>query len=65
MTEYVLDAVPPMSPVTVTVSGNVPAAVGMPRIVPVEASIDRPVGNLVADHSYGAVPPLAVGVNGG
>jgi len=50
--------------VTVSVTVKVPAAVGVPEIAPVVALIAKPAGRPVADHVYGVVPPLAVGVAG-
>src|SRR5262249_52979390 len=46
--------------VTVAVTLNVPAVVGVPEITPEEALIDRPVGRPVAEKVYGGVPPDAV-----
>ena len=37
--------------VAVTVTDELPAVVGVPEIVPVEALIDRPAGKPVADHA--------------
>ena len=47
----------------VTANVNVPAAVGVPLIVPVDALSDKPVGNVPLDmlHVMGVVP-LAVKV---
>ena len=49
--------------VAATVNENVPAAVGVPLIVPVDALSDKPVGNDPLDmlHVMGVVP-LAVKV---
>ncbi len=46
---------------TRTVNAEVPAAVGVPLIWPVEASSARPAGSAPAetDHAYGAAPPVA------
>src|ERR1017187_8037774 len=44
---------------TVTVKMNVPEAVGVPEMAPVEALIARPPGRPPpTDHGYGVVPPL-------
>jgi hypothetical protein len=47
--------------VTFTVKVEVPAAVGVPAIAPVEDNV-RPAGNvpLVSVHDNGAVPPVVV-----
>ncbi len=45
--------------VTVTVTGLVPAAVGVPVICPVLALMLRPAGNPVADQLKAGVPPEA------
>src|SRR6185437_3252906 len=50
---------PPAEAVAVAVTEKVPAALGVPEMVPVDEPIDRPVGRPVADQVYGAVPPLA------
>jgi hypothetical protein len=47
---------------TVTLDENVPAAVGVPEMTPLEALIAKPVGSPVADQLYGEVPPVAVTV---
>ena len=48
--------------VTITVKGNVPAALGVPSITPAELRV-MPGGSVpVDDHVSGAVPPLAVNV---
>ena len=52
-------AVPPTESVTVTVTENVPDAVGVPDMTPLAALIVKPAGNPVADHAYGVVPPMA------
>src|SRR5687767_13172277 len=44
--------------VAVTVTEDVPVAVGVPLTRP-EELIDRPAGRPVAENVYGAVPPLA------
>jgi hypothetical protein len=46
---------------TWTLNGNVPAAVGVPVIAPVEAFRARPVGSdpEAMLHAYGFVPPVA------
>jgi hypothetical protein len=60
------EAVPP--PVTWTVkldvTGDVPTAVGVPPITPVEAFRFSPAGRLpaVTDQLYGVVPPVAASV---
>jgi hypothetical protein len=48
--------------VAVTVKFDVPAAEGVPEIIPVAASRPNPAGRVPAeiDHVYGAVPPVAV-----
>ena len=43
------ESVAPESSVAVTVTDEVPAVVGVPEMVPVELSIDRPAGRPVAD----------------
>jgi hypothetical protein len=40
----------------------VPAFVGAPLSTPVLALMATPAGRLLADHAYGAVPPVAVTV---
>jgi hypothetical protein len=46
-----------------TVKLNVPAAVGVPEIVPLEALIASPAGKVpVTLHAYGVCPPLAARV---
>ncbi len=47
---------------TVTFTVLTPVAVGVPLILPVDASIASPDGNPVADHVYGVAPPLALTV---
>ena len=54
-------AVRPSASVTVTASGAVLAAVGVPARVP-EASSVSPAGSADAAHAYGARPPVAVSV---
>lgn len=48
--------------VTVTVKLAVPLDVGVPEITPVDAAIERPLGNWPDDtaHRYGALPPVAL-----
>ena len=48
--------------VTVTVKLYAPLVVGVPEITPVDAAIERPLGNWPADtvQRYGAVPPVAL-----
>src|SRR5439155_15809243 len=60
--EYVLLAVAPVTSLIVTVTFDVPAAVGVPAITPVAGSSKSPAGSPVADHVYGGVPP-PLGVN--
>ena len=50
--------------VTCTVKLEVPAAVGVPLIWPVEALIDSPEGSVPeeTDQVYGVVPPVALTV---
>src|SRR6202453_1953180 len=52
--------------VTCTVKAELPAAVGVPEITPVEAFSDSPAGSDPApgttDQLYGAVPPVAASV---
>lgn len=50
--------------VTLTVNEDVPDAVGVPEIAPVEAFSVSPAGSepLLTDHEYGVVPPLACSV---
>jgi hypothetical protein len=50
-----------LASVTFTVNEDVPGAVGVPDIAPVEGSRARPVGSdpLVTDHVKGAVPPVS------
>src|SRR5579872_3567250 len=45
--------------VTVTITLLVPAADGVPEMVPAAGSIVKPLGRPVADQVYGVVPPLA------
>ena len=50
---------------TVTVNGNVPLAVGVPLMIPVEAFNIRPAGSApeaTVQLLYGGVPPLAPNV---
>jgi hypothetical protein len=54
-----LDRVGLVESVTVILTVLAPNAVGVPLIAPVEAFRDRPRGNPVADHVYGALPPVA------
>jgi hypothetical protein len=55
-------AVEPLVSVTPTVNETVPSAVGVPVIVPVEASSEIPDGRTpeVMLHLYGLEPPVAV-----
>src|SRR5687767_8086381 len=48
----------------VTVTVDTPAVVGVPVTSPVAPLMVRPAGRPVADHSYGAFPPVALTVNG-
>ena len=50
--------------VTLTVKPKVPAAVGVPLMVPLDGSRVRPGGSApeAIDHVYGAVPPEACSV---
>jgi len=50
--------------VTVTVKSEVPAAVGVPVMIPVESSRLKPAGSVpvVTDHVYGVTPPEAARV---
>lgn len=43
--------------VTVTTTGKLPEAVGVPEMAPLLASVS-PTGSALEDHAYGAVPPL-------
>ena len=52
----------PESSVAVTVTDEVPAVVGVPEMVPVELSIDNPVGRPVAVHVSVAVDEVSVAV---
>src|SRR5512142_587153 len=56
-----VNAASPVAPplVAVTVTGYVPAVVGLPLITPVAASSDRPGGRPVADQAYAPEPPEA------
>lgn len=49
-----------MESVTVTFTGYEPVVVGVPEIVPFDASIAKFAGSPVADHVYGVTPPAAV-----
>ena len=53
-----------LASVTLTVNGDVPDAVGVPEIAPIEAFSVSPAGSepLLTDHEYGVVPPLACSV---
>ena len=59
-----LVAVPLLASVTLTVNEDVPDAVGVPEIAPVEAFRVSPAGSepLLTLHEYGVVPPLACNV---
>ena len=46
---------------TAAATVNVPAAVGVPEMMPVEESMANPAGSPEADQTYGVVPPVAVG----
>ena len=50
--------------VTLTLNEDVPDAVAVPEIAPVEAFSVNPAGSepLLTDHEYGVVPPLACSV---
>ena len=50
MSDRLLEAVPQVLPVAVTVTEEVPAVVGVPLITPVAAAIERPAGSPVADQ---------------
>ena len=56
------ESVAPESSVAVTVTDEVPAVVGVPEMVPVELSIDNPVGRPVADQVSVAVDEVSVAV---
>jgi hypothetical protein len=45
--------------VTVTVTENVPVAVGVPLTVPVAESTERPAGSPVAEYLSAGAPPEA------
>ena len=60
----VVVAVASVASLAVTVTLDTPAVVGVPVTSPVVLLIDSPAGRPVADHEYGAVPPVAVTVNG-
>jgi hypothetical protein len=57
-------AVGAVESVTLAVKVNVPAAVGVPVIVPLAAAIVRPAGNVpeLMLQLYGVVPPLAANI---
>jgi hypothetical protein len=57
---YCLVAVTELASVAVIVKSYAPAADGVPEIVPVVASKDKPVGNapVLTENATGAVPPL-------
>jgi hypothetical protein len=57
-------AVAPAASVTVMVTVAEPLADGVPEITP-PLVIDMPAGRPLADHVYGAVPPVAVAVTDG
>ena len=57
-TVYVFCAVPVIASFTVTTTEYVPAAVGVPDNVAVDVLNVRPAGRPVADHVFGAVPPV-------
>jgi hypothetical protein len=52
----------PAASVTVTVTENVPATVGVPEMTPVVWLTVRPAGSPVAAQSYGVAPPDALSV---
>jgi hypothetical protein len=56
---YVRMAVAPVLSVAVTVTVDVPTAVGVPEITPVFGLIDKPAGTPLADHVIVPVPPVA------
>src|SRR5690348_4979614 len=58
----VASPVAPAASVAVTVTDDVPAAVGVPEMTP-EPEISRPAGRPLAVQAYGVVPPLALRVN--
>ncbi len=60
VSEYVRVAVAPAASVIVTVTDEVPVAVGVPEMTPVLALMFKPAWSPVADHAYGFVPPVAV-----
>ena len=53
-----------LASVTLTVNEEVPDAVGVPEIAPVDALSVSPAGSepLLTLHEYGVVPPLACNV---
>ena len=57
-------AVPLLASVTLTVNEEVPDAVGVPEIAPVEALSVSPAGSepLLTLHEYGVAPPVACNV---
>ena len=59
----VSDAVIPLAPVTVIVTVEVPAVVGVPLTSPVAGSIVKPAGKVPLETAYvfGEVPPVEVG----
>jgi hypothetical protein len=65
ITTFASDRFDPHASVPCTTTLNVPHAVGVPAIVPVAASNDRPAGNAPdgIDHDTAPTLPLAVGVN--
>jgi hypothetical protein len=62
MNDVLADPEAPETSVTVTVTANVPVAVGAPEMTPVLGLTERPPGRPVADHVNGAVPPFVVSV---
>jgi hypothetical protein len=58
------EAVAPVESVTRTVSGKLPAVVGVPPSAPLVPVSEMPAGRLpaVIAHEYGAVPPVAAKV---
>ena len=55
-----VEPVAPVESFAVTVTDELPWAVGVPEITPVPALIDRPAGRPLAVQVYGAVPPVAL-----
>jgi hypothetical protein len=57
-----LSALTPSASVAISVTVELPDAVGVPLICPLEVSIDNPLGRPVALHFSGGLPPVAVAV---